>query len=244
MQEVKQKVLKNQEEIKTLQPGGIELKIHLCDKGGWIEARQNDRQIGLESRTWKNSEKRMTPTEKELVIPYRYWPKYRALVTQGGHLMFKTDHGVKGLVRGSIAGGRALQSRWDKWIVMLEDPVVEINRTGKLEKKVKIPEKEEECKYRPFTDGSKTIKDEKGHWARILYQKGNRISAGKGSEGVSAQDAEVVAVVKGLAECIRGRLREVDLITDSYYVAQGLKEDLAYWEATEFQTAKGDPLAM
>lgn len=51
MQEVKQKVIKNQEGIKTLQPGGIELKILLCDEGGWIEARQNDRLIGLESMT-------------------------------------------------------------------------------------------------------------------------------------------------------------------------------------------------
>lgn len=169
MQEVKQTVIKNQEEIKTLQPGGIELKIHLSEEGGWIEARQNDRLIGLESMTWKNSEKRMTPTEKELVILYKYWPKYRALVTQGGHLMFKTDHALKGLVRGSIAGGRALQSRWDKWIVMLEDPVVKINRTGKVEKKNNIQEREGECEYRLFTDGSKTIKDENSHWAWILY---------------------------------------------------------------------------
>lgn len=69
---------------------------------------------------------------------------------------------------------------------MSEDPVVEINRTGKLEKKANILERDEECEYRLFTDGSKTIKDEKSHWAWILYRKGNRISAGKGSEEVSA----------------------------------------------------------
>lgn len=122
--------------------------------------------------TWKNYEKQMTPTEKELVILYKYWRKYRALVTQGGHLMFKTDYAHTGLVRGSIAGGRVLQSRWDKWIVILEDPVVKINRTGKLEKKNSIQEREEECDYRLFTDGSKAIKDEKGHWSWILCRKG------------------------------------------------------------------------
>uniref|UniRef100_A0A3P8SD79 RNase H type-1 domain-containing protein n=1 Tax=Amphiprion percula TaxID=161767 RepID=A0A3P8SD79_AMPPE len=81
------------------------------------------------------------------------------------------------------------------------------------------------------------------YWGFILKQGDKERYRQKGRTEGSAQAGEVTAVLEGLLEMEKRKVKRARIITDSSYCAQALNEDLAIWEENGFETAKGKTVA-
>uniref|UniRef100_A0AAQ5ZKW2 ribonuclease H n=1 Tax=Amphiprion ocellaris TaxID=80972 RepID=A0AAQ5ZKW2_AMPOC len=94
-----------------------------------------------------------------------------------------------------------------------------------------------------YTDGSRKGPDSTAYWGFILKQGDKERYRQKGRTEGSAQAGEVTAVLEGLLEMEKRKVKRARIITDSSYCAQALNEDLAIWEENGFETAKGKTVA-
>ncbi|XP_047225642.1 ribonuclease H-like [Girardinichthys multiradiatus] len=81
------------------------------------------------------------------------------------------------------------------------------------------------------------------YWGFILKQHGQERCRHKGKTLGSAQAGEVTAVLEGMLELMKRRIKRAKIITDSHYCAQALNEDLSIWEENGFESAKGKLVA-
>ncbi|XP_072373651.1 ribonuclease H-like [Scyliorhinus torazame] len=82
-----------------------------------------------------------------------------------------------------------------------------------------------------YTDGSKVKEDEEqARWAFGLKYSGKKVVEKQGIIIGSAQTADVEGVLQGLKECQQRKLQEVTVVTDSFFVQQGLEKELKFWK--------------
>uniref|UniRef100_A0A3B5LE81 RNase H type-1 domain-containing protein n=1 Tax=Xiphophorus couchianus TaxID=32473 RepID=A0A3B5LE81_9TELE len=147
--------------------------------------------------------------------------------------------------KGTVESTKATNTRWGRWEDILLDPELEIGPAQPTSKKrpQETPEKPEHPEWTIYTDGSRKGSDQSAYWGFILKQDGKERCRQKGKAPGSAQAGEVTAVLEGLLELVKRKIKSARLVTDSYYCAQALREDLAIWEENGFETAKGKPVA-
>lgn len=133
--------------------------------------------------------------------------------------------------------------RWDQWNLVLGDNQLEwcIIKMKRKEKMTKYHDKHQHLpKY--FTDESERAGKVK--WGYLVKKDRQLITSQSQEIEGTAQLAEVMAVVKSLEKAVELDHKEVVLTCDSEYVAGGIKEGLATWQANGFHTAKNKPMAL
>ncbi|XP_014914825.1 endogenous retrovirus group K member 19 Pol protein-like [Poecilia latipinna] len=206
---------------------------------------ENGGLVTLWSYTLTSVEKKYPQEEKELAVLARYWSVLKDLA-QGQPVKVITQSQVhKYLRKGTVESTKATNARWGRWEDILLDPELEIGPAQPTNKKrqQETPEKPGQPEWTLYTDGSKKESDQVAYWGFILKQDGKERCRQKGKAPGSAQAGEVTAILEGLLELGKRKIKSARLVTDSYYCAQALKEDLAIWEENGFETAKGKPVA-
>ncbi|GLD70801.1 endogenous retrovirus group K member 19 Pol protein-like protein [Lates japonicus] len=134
---------------------------------------------------------------------------------------------------------------WGRWKDILLDPDLEIGPVVPPSKKASKTEKTEDEPYEwvLYTDGSRKGGDNVAYWGYILKQEEKECFRQRDKTQGSAQAGEVTAVLEGLLEMEKRKIKRARVITDNYYCAQALKEDLAIWEENRFEGAKGKTVA-
>ncbi|KAI3351527.1 hypothetical protein L3Q82_020370 [Scortum barcoo] len=146
---------------------------------------------------------------------------------------------------GGGMGTKATNARWGRWEDILLDPDLELGPTLPTTKKQQTTEvtQEEPYEWVLYTDGSKKGLDNTAYWGYILKQNEKEKHRQKGRVPGSAQVGEVTAILEGLLELGKRKVKRARIITDSHYCAQALKEDLTIWEENGFEGAKGKAVA-
>uniref|UniRef100_A0A3B4ZR56 RNase H type-1 domain-containing protein n=1 Tax=Stegastes partitus TaxID=144197 RepID=A0A3B4ZR56_9TELE len=126
-----------------------------------------------------------------------------------------------------------------------KNPDLEIGPVQPSRKKPTEPDKPEKEPYEwtIYTDGSRKGPDNAAYWGFILKQGEKERQRQRGNVDGSAQAGEVTAVLEGLLELEKRKVKRARVITDSYYCAQAMNEDLSIWEENGFESAKGKPVA-
>jgi ribonuclease HI len=96
-------------------------------------------------------------------------------------------------------------------------------------------------KVRLTTDGSCVGNPGPGGWACLLRCAGHERMLSGGEKATTNNRMELVAVIQGLRAL--DEPCEVEVITDSQYVQRGMLEWLERWRASDWRTAKGEPVA-
>jgi ribonuclease HI len=93
-----------------------------------------------------------------------------------------------------------------------------------------------------FTDGACSGNPGPGGWAFILRhpQTGRELEQAGGAPETTNNRMELQAVIEGLATL--KRRADVEIVTDSEYVAKGCREWLAGWKRRGWQTADKKPV--
>jgi ribonuclease HI len=93
-----------------------------------------------------------------------------------------------------------------------------------------------------FTDGACSGNPGPGGWAFILRhpQTGRELEQAGGAPETTNNRMELQAVIEGLATL--KRRAEVEIVTDSEYVAKGCREWLAGWKRRGWKTADKKPV--
>ncbi|KAI3365726.1 hypothetical protein L3Q82_000687 [Scortum barcoo] len=173
---------------------------------------------------------------------------------EGGGMELAQGQGIKVITqsqvhrflrKGTIEGTKATNARWGRWEDILLDPDLELGPTLPTTKKQQTTEvtQEEPYKWVLYTDGSKKGLDNTAYWGYILKQNEKEKHRQKGRVPGSAQVGEVTAILEGLLELGKRKVKRARIITDSHYCAQALKEDLTIWEENGFEGAKGKAVA-
>ena len=196
--------------------------------------------VALWSWTLPSVERKYTEAEKELAVLAKYWKHLKELA-QGQIIRVFTQSRVnRFLKKDTIEGTRATNTRWGRWEDLLLDPDLEFVSAEVTKPKAKKGKPEEDTyDWCIYTDGSKKNWDKKAHWAYVLYEKGKEVTRQRGQAIGTAQTGEVTAVLEGLLELEKRRIKKARLVTDSFYCYQALKEDLEIWQENEYEGAKG-----
>lgn len=96
-------------------------------------------------------------------------------------------------------------------------------------------------KVRLTTDGSCIGNPGPGGWACLLRCAGHERLLSGGEKVTMNNRMELVAVIEGLRAL--NQPCEVEVITDSQDVQRGMSEWVQRWQAAEWVTANGDPVA-
>jgi ribonuclease HI len=96
-------------------------------------------------------------------------------------------------------------------------------------------------KVRLTTDGSCIGNPGPGGWACLLRCGGHERVLCGGEKETTNNRMELVAVIQGLRAL--NQPCEVEVVTDSQYVQRGMSEWLERWQAAEWVTSKGEPVA-
>ncbi|KAF0022147.1 hypothetical protein F2P81_025601 [Scophthalmus maximus] len=201
--------------------------------------------VTLWSYTLSSVEKKYPPEEKELAVLAKYWGALKDLA-QGQTIKVTTRSQVHRFLRkGTVESTKATNTRWGRWEDILLDPDLEISPEKLPSKKTT---KEETTDKKPYewtlyTDGSKKGQDDNAYWGFILKLNEKESFRQRGRALGSAQAGEVTAIMEGLLELGKRKIKRVRIITDSFYCAQALQEDLTIWEENGFESAKGKMVA-
>ncbi|KAM3583197.1 uncharacterized protein V6R79_015670 [Siganus canaliculatus] len=201
--------------------------------------------VTLWSYTLSSVEKKYPQEEKELAVLAKYWGALKELA-QGQAIKVVTQSQVHRFLRkGTIEGTKATNARWGRWEDILLDPDLELGPIMPVSKKPTATEgaKEEPYEWVLYTDGSKKGQDNVAYWGYILKHQEKERHRQKGRAPGSAQAGEVTAILEGLLELGKRKVKRARIITDSHYCAQALKEDLTIWEENGFEGAKGKSVA-
>uniref|UniRef100_A0A8C5D9N5 RNase H type-1 domain-containing protein n=1 Tax=Gouania willdenowi TaxID=441366 RepID=A0A8C5D9N5_GOUWI len=198
------------------------------------------------SHRLSNTELKYATVEQELLLLWKAYKEMRAMFGDRRVVIETENPLTKEIHKGSVEFAKAYQSRWGKWTLMLQDKQW---RFALGENKGKIKEIHEEKPpvewdgvYSIFTDGSMTDKDEVGKWGFIVYKKEKQVWQQTGREGSTAQEAEVLALVNALQYAKNKKIKKLKIISDSWYVVDGIKNNLRFWKARDYQNYRGKEL--
>ena len=208
---------------------------------------ENEGLVTLWSYTLSGVEKKYPQEEKEMAVLARYWGALKDLAQGQGIKVVTQSQVHKFLRKGTVESTKATNARWGRWEDMLLDPDLEIGPADTFPKKSQAKVREE-MEQRPYewilyTDGSRKGTDEMSYWGFILKHNGEEKYRRRGQTPGSAQTGEVMAILEGLLELSKRRVRRAKIVTDSHYCAQALAEDLNIWEENGFEGAKGKTVA-
>lgn len=201
--------------------------------------------VTLWSYTLSKVEQKFPQEEKELAVLARYWGTMKDLAQGQGIKVITQSQVHRYLRKGTVESTKATNTRWGRWEDILLDPDLEIGPAQPGSKKQQNPDHVEEKPYEwsLFTDGSRKGHDDTAYWGFILKHNEKEQHRHKGRAEGSAQAGEVTAILEGLLELGKRKIKKARVITDSYYCAQALIEDLAIWEENGFEGAKGKMVA-
>lgn len=201
--------------------------------------------VTLWSYTLSSVEKKFPQEEKELAVLARYWGTMKELAQGQGIKVITQSQVHRYLRKETIESTKATNTRWGRWEDILLDPDLEIGPAQQASKKTQKQAQPEEKTYEwtLYTDGSKKEQDNTAYWGYILKQNEKEQFRQKGRAPGSAQAGEVTAILEGLLELEKRKVKAARIITDSHYCAQALKEDLTIWEENGYEGAKGKMVA-
>lgn len=97
-------------------------------------------------------------------------------------------------------------------------------------------------RYRIYTDGSWNKEKDIGGWAMIVADhKGLKLKSGS-KKGTTNNQMELLAVLNALEYAVRKHLRDIEIITDSMYVLNGVKKYAETWKANNWVGLSGDEI--
>ncbi|KAE8281788.1 hypothetical protein D5F01_LYC19171 [Larimichthys crocea] len=193
--------------------------------------------VTLWSYTLSSVEKKFPQEEKELAVLARYWATMKDLAQGQGIKVITQSQVHRYLRKETIESTKATNTRWGRWEDILLDPDLEIGPAQPANRKAQKPQGTEEKSYEwiLYTDGSRKGQDDTAYWGYILKQDGKEQFRQKGRASGSAQAGEVTAILEGLLELEKRKVKTARIITDSYYCTQALKEDLTIWEENGYE---------
>ena len=101
---------------------------------------------------------------------------------------------------------------------------------------------EELMRYRIYTDGSYDNGTNVGSWAIVIVQhNGIKVKSGI-VKGTTNNQMELIAVLKSLEYAVRKCIRNVEIITDSMYVLNGIHVNLDTWVCNGWLGCRGGPI--
>ena len=92
-----------------------------------------------------------------------------------------------------------------------------------------------------YTDGACSGNPGKGGWAAVLNYQGHTKQISGGEDPTTNNRMELTAVIRALQELKESC--EIDLFTDSQYVANGFQQWLPNWKKKNWKTAANKPVA-
>lgn len=97
-------------------------------------------------------------------------------------------------------------------------------------------------RYRIYTDGSWDKEKDVGGWAFVVVDnKGLKLKKGS-KKGTTNNQMELIAVLNALEYAVRKQLREVEILTDSMYVLNGIEKYVETWEANNWMGLSGEKI--
>lgn len=237
--------------VRTLAPfrgdQALRIETYLSEEGGWasITEEGQEKPCMYLSHRFSHTEYRYSEVEKELVVLWKSYKEIRNLAG-GKKVTVRTSSPLtKELHKNTVEFAKAFQQRWGKWAIMLQDPdwtFVMIGSKEPTQKQGAI--KGWDGLYSIFTDGSKKETEEVGKWAFVVYRGDKRLTVQgqSGREGSTAQEAELLALLKALQWAKKKKIKNLRIIADSWYVVQGVRENLKYWQVREYQNYRGQDL--
>lgn len=97
-------------------------------------------------------------------------------------------------------------------------------------------------RYRIYTDGSWNKEKDVGGWAFVIADhKGLKFKKGS-KKGTTNNQMELIAVLNALEYAVRKQLREVEILTDSMYVLNGIEKYVETWEANNWMGLSGEKI--
>lgn len=96
---------------------------------------------------------------------------------------------------------------------------------------------------RIYTDGGCLGNPGPGGWAFVCYEDGSLVKASSGGEKDTTNNKmELTAVISALEYSIDNGLKQIELLTDSQYVKNGITLWISNWKRKGWRTAGGDPV--
>ncbi|KAK9517559.1 hypothetical protein VZT92_022919 [Zoarces viviparus] len=211
--------------------------VKVCNEGAGI--------VTMWSYTLSSVEKKYPAEEKELAVLARYWSTLKDLAQGQGIRVLTQSQVHRFLRKATVESTKATNARWGRWEDILLDPDLEIGPAQLVGKRKTRSDDtpSEPLEWTLYTDGSRKGTDKEAYWGFILKHKERERSRQRGRVPGSAQTGEVTAILEGLLELERRRVKRARVITDSYYCAQALNEDLSIWEENGFESAKSKKVA-
>lgn len=221
------------------------LDTYVHELGGWVSVSEEGQKLPFVyfSHRFSNTEHRYSDIEKELTILWKAYKEIRNLAA-GKKVIVRTENPMtKEMHKQTVEFAKAYQSRWGKWAMMIQDLDWTFQIIGnKLPKDRPQKNPKWDGKVVIYTDGSMTNKDKMAKWGFIVVINGKRAFAQTRLEGTTAQEAEILAAMNALKYAKKKKFRNLKLVSDSWYVVQGIRENLKFWKVREYQNYKGQTL--
>lgn len=97
-------------------------------------------------------------------------------------------------------------------------------------------------RYRIYTDGSWNKEKDIGGWAIVIADhQGIKLKSGS-KKGTTNNQMELMAVLNALEYAVRKHLKDIEIITDSMYVLNGVKKYVDTWKANNWVGLSGDEI--
>lgn len=97
-------------------------------------------------------------------------------------------------------------------------------------------------RYRIYTDGSWNKEKDIGGWAIVIADhQGIKLKSGS-KKGTTNNQMELMAVLNALEYAVRKHLKDIEIITDSMYVLNGVKKYAETWKANNWIGLSGDEI--
>ncbi|KAE8299794.1 hypothetical protein D5F01_LYC02212 [Larimichthys crocea] len=161
------------------------------------------------------AEKKFPQEEKELAVLARYWGTMKDLAQGQGIKVITQSQVHRYLRKETIESTKATNTRWGRWEDILLDPDLEIGPAQPANRKAQKPQEIEEKSYEwvLYTDGSRKGQDDTAYWGYILKQDGKEQFRQKGRASGSAQAGEVTAILEGLLELEKRKVKTARIIS-------------------------------
>ncbi|KAL2091867.1 hypothetical protein ACEWY4_011665 [Coilia grayii] len=230
----------------------LRVELLISKEGGTMMAFNSTDQTPcmMKSMKFTPTELKYSPIEQYLCVAFKY---YRFLRNAGNppYIIYVTTYPMlKEVSKGSVEATKALGSRWGKWQIMLSDDSVYFQHKYTL-KEVQAQTQAPDPQWVIYTDGSKRTTEDFAKWAYLakdLTTGKSVVSSGIIDESmynrddITAQLAEVTAVVEALAFADKRKIKKLKIVTDSRYVEQAMNEELPIWEGTGYKRNTGKDL--
>ena len=97
-------------------------------------------------------------------------------------------------------------------------------------------------RYRIYTDGSYDNRSKVGSWSIVIVDhEGLKLKSGI-MEDTTNNQMELMAVLKSLEYAVQKCIRDIEIITDSMYVLNGVRANLDTWVHNEWLGCRNEPI--